>query len=250
MYRTGDLGRWRADGKIEYLGRNDQQVKIRGYRIELGEIEAQLLKCAGIGEAVVLACEVGAVARSGSDPESQAESGPAERRLVAYYTVRGEDPSIAGIRKQLESTLAPYMVPAAYVRLDRLPLTPNGKLDRAALPMPDGSAQGEYEAPQGEIEEALGSIWQEVLHLGRVGRRDNFFDLGGHSLLAVQAVARIAERFSLTFSVRDLFAEPILHRLALYVSRKSEELNQYRSVMRHLSARAEGIEGAMEEVEL
>ncbi len=130
MYRTGDLGRWREDGSIEYLGRNDHQVKIRGFRIELGEIEAALQPCAGVREAVVLARGRGA-----------------DQRLVAYMTG--------------DALAQDYMVPAAYVQLDKLPLTPNGKLDRQALPEPQTSDFGAapYEALQGQLETALAAIW-------------------------------------------------------------------------------------------
>ncbi|MBM0108954.1 non-ribosomal peptide synthetase, partial [Steroidobacter sp. S1-65] len=169
MYKTGDLGRWRADGSIEYLGRNDHQVKIRGFRIELGEIEAQLANQASVKDAVVIA----------------REDAPGEKRLVGYVTSRGaQPPSVEELRAHLKAVLPEYMVPSAFVVLSSLPLTPNGKLDRRALPAPelDAYVSREYEAPQGEVEEVLAGIWQELLHVERVGRQDNFFELGGHSL--------------------------------------------------------------------
>ncbi|WP_143292562.1 non-ribosomal peptide synthetase, partial [Burkholderia pseudomallei] len=140
LYKTGDLARWRTDGSLEYLGRNDFQVKIRGFRIELGEIEAQLAKVAGVRETVVLARDSGSPA--------------GEKRLVAYYTGNAD---VAALREQATRHLPAYMVPSAYVRLDVWPLTPNGKLDRHALPAPadDAYARAEYEAPQGAKEEAL-----------------------------------------------------------------------------------------------
>ncbi len=181
LYKTGDLGRFRPDGNIEYLGRFDDQVKIRGFRIELGEIEAALVGHSGVQEAVVAA----------------REDVTGEKRLVAYYTAcDANGPSIeAGeLRSHLSSRLPDYMVPAAYVRMYRMPLTANGKLDSKALPMPEGDAHAErgYEAPKGEIERRLVEIWADVLKVQRVGRQDNFFELGGHSLLAMQVMARKA----------------------------------------------------------
>ncbi|WP_155393867.1 non-ribosomal peptide synthetase, partial [Xanthomonas albilineans] len=182
MYRTGDLGRWRADGTIEFVGRNDHQVKIRGFRIELGEIEARLSAHAEVRECVVVALD--AVTSS-------------DKRLVAYWVgaegVISEHLGAETLRSWLTDVLPDYMVPAAYVRLDRLPLTPNGKLDRKALPAPDGSAYAAhaYEAPQGEIEQTIAAIWSELLGLENIGRHDNFFALGGHSLLGVRLISRI-----------------------------------------------------------
>ena len=223
LYKTGDLGRYLADGNIEFLGRNDFQVKIRGFRIELGEIEARLTSYPGVREAVVLA----------------REDEPGDKRLVAYYTVslRGRDrflglagpgqgaegcdiavPDLLGaetLRAYLSSVLPDYMVPVAYVRLDALPLTANGKLDRKALPAPQGDAygRGAYEAAVGSIETALAEIWAEVLGVEKVGRNDSFFDLGGHSLLAIRVLERM-RRAGLESDVRSLFAAPVLSDLA------------------------------------
>ncbi|MDT9002462.1 amino acid adenylation domain-containing protein, partial [Paucibacter sp. APW11] len=199
LYKTGDLGRWRSDGTIEYLGRNDFQVKIRGFRIELGEIESRLAGCAGVREAVVLA----------RGDEGQ------EKRLVAYVVAQATQPcelDIAALRGTLSRELPQYMVPSAFVVLEALPLTANGKLDRAALPAPDASAvvAREYEAPQGELEAAIAQIWAELLKLERVGRRDHFFELGGHSLLAVQLNSRLREQLGVEVALRTLFAQPVL----------------------------------------
>jgi amino acid adenylation domain-containing protein len=197
MYKTGDLGRWLPDGKIEYLGRNDFQVKIRGFRIELGEIEAKLSACAGVREAVVLARE---------DVEG-------DKRLVAYVVPQsGVTLSASELRDALSRELAEYMVPSAFVTLEALPLTPNGKLDRKALPAPDQSsvASRAYEAPVGEVEQTIAEIWQELLGLERVGRHDHFFELGGHSLLAVRLTARVQEAFDVDVSLKSVFEEPTL----------------------------------------
>ena len=197
MYKTGDLGRWLSDGTIEYVGRNDFQVKIRGFRIELGEIEAKLSDCEGIREAVVLARE---------DVEG-------DKRLVAYLlSEEGMDLSVSGLRESLQARLPDYMIPSAFVPLDVFPLTANGKLDRQALPVPDGEmlSSREYEAPQGEIEEAVASLWQELLNVPKVGRHDNFFELGGHSLLAVQLISRIRMILDVELSLQNLFSYPNL----------------------------------------
>ncbi|MCE0464978.1 non-ribosomal peptide synthetase, partial [Pseudomonas uvaldensis] len=208
MYKTGDLGRWLADGSIEYLGRNDDQVKIRGFRIELGEIEAKLAACTGVREAVVLA----------------RQDTPGDQRLVAYVIAEeGEPPTAAELRAELLGSLAEYMVPSAFVMLTVFPLTTNGKLDRKALPVPDQSAvvSREYEAPQGEVETVIAAIWQDLLHLERVGRHDHFFELGGHSLLAVKLIERMRQ-VDLTADVRVLFGQPTLAALAAAVGGRHE----------------------------
>jgi len=157
MYKTGDLARWQPDGTIDYLGRNDDQVKIRGFRIELGEIEAQLAKHERVREAAVVA-------------RSDASGG---KRLTAYITSRVEPaPSVEELRSHLKAALPEHMIPSAFVVLDRLPLTPSGKLNRRALPIPDLAAfvTENFEPPQGEVEQHLASIWQEVLHVARLAR--------------------------------------------------------------------------------
>jgi amino acid adenylation domain-containing protein len=205
MYKTGDLGRWLPDGTIEYLGRNDFQVKIRGFRIELGEIEAKLSQCPGVREVVVVA----------------REDVPGDKRLVPYL-VADEDVALQAseLRAALLAQLPEYMVPTAFVQLDAMPLTANGKLDRQALPAPDSVMvfAHEYVPPQGEVEETLASLWQELLHAPRVGRDDNFFELGGHSLLAVQFIHRLQSQTPYRMVVRDLFQHPSLQALAAHIA--------------------------------
>ncbi|WP_442946138.1 amino acid adenylation domain-containing protein, partial [Noviherbaspirillum sp. Root189] len=204
MYRSGDLGRYLPDGNIEFLGRNDQQVKLRGFRIELGEIEAKLLEQDGVREAVVLA----------------REDRPGDMRLVAYVT-KTEEAQLdsEALRVSLQAMLPEYMVPAAYVVLDTLPLTPNGKLDRQALPAPEGDAYAvrPYEAPQGEVEIALATIWAEVLAVEQISRHDNFFTLGGHSLLAVKVASRVRQVLGVELGVTELFTHTSLSALATAV---------------------------------
>ena len=185
-------------------------MKIRGFRIELGEIEARLAEHA----------EVRGSGGGGAGGRARGEAAGGvlhvrERREVG--SGRSSCGSGAAARAP-EGGLPEYMVPAAYVRLERLPLTPNGKLDRKALPAPDGDAYAVrgYEAPLGEIEETLAGIWAEVLKVERVGRHDNFFELGGHSLLAVTLIERM-RRAGLQADVRALFATPTLAGLAAAV---------------------------------
>ncbi|MBK5533687.1 amino acid adenylation domain-containing protein [Pseudomonas sp. TH08] len=193
LYRTGDLARWRADGNLEYIGRNDDQVKVRGVRVELGEIEAALASHDAVQEAVVLV-------RDG--------------QLLAWFTER-EALDILRLHAHLTSRLPAAMLPAAYVRLASLPLTANGKLDRQALPVPGPEAliRRGYEAPQGDVEIALAQIWAEVLQVERVGRHDHFFELGGHSLLAVGLIERMRQ-IGMSSDVRVLFNQPTLAALA------------------------------------
>lgn len=209
LYRTGDMGRWRADGNIDFLGRNDDQVTIRGFRIDLGKIASQLLGHPLVGEAAVFAREQ--------------ESEPGERHLVAYYTVAGgktRELSAAQLRRYLEEQLPSYMVPAAYVRLERLPLAPNGRVDRKAIPAPqdEAYARDAYEAPCGELEEAIAAIWQEVLTVEQVGRNADFFALGGHSLLATQVASRIRRALGVELSLRTLFEARTIAALAARIN--------------------------------
>ncbi|MEW5930636.1 MAG: amino acid adenylation domain-containing protein, partial [Gemmatimonadota bacterium] len=208
LFRTGDLGRWRPDGTIEFLGRNDFQVKIRGFRVELGEIEARLLEHPRVRETLVLA----------------REDAPGDRRLVAYYVAEAVVEAEA-LRTHLAGSLPEYMVPAAFVWMERLPLTPNGKVDRRALPAPGGDAYATraYEPPVGPVEEALAEIWGELLKVERVGRWDHFFELGGHSLLAIRLIERM-RRVGLYLDVRALFTTPVLAELALAVGRAPLEV--------------------------
>ncbi|MGC4060234.1 MAG: amino acid adenylation domain-containing protein [Aquabacterium sp.] len=198
LYRTGDLVRWRADGQIEYLGRIDHQVKVRGFRIELGEVEAQLLARDGVREAVVVA-----------------QSGPSGTRLVAYVSGdAGADLDAAKLRQALGQDLPDYMVPSVIMVLAALPLNPNGKVDRKALPEPELGNEAGYVAPQGEVEQALAAVWQEVLGIAQVGRQDNFFELGGDSILSLQIVAR-ARRAGYKLSPKQLFEHQRIAALAL-----------------------------------
>jgi amino acid adenylation domain-containing protein len=235
LYKTGDLGRWLSNGEVEYLGRNDFQVKIRGFRIELGEIEARLLACKGVHEAVVVA----------------REDVPGDKRLVAYVVPEdGHELDAAGLRAQLSSVLADYMVPAAFVSLPAFPLNSNGKLDRRALPAPTLTSvvTRTYEAPRNAVEEVLAGIWSELLGVNQLGIRDNFFELGGHSLLATQVVSRIRETFQMELPLRVLFEAPSVAGLseAMRSMYGDEILDQTAAIIQQVAALSEDeVERAM-----
>ncbi|KAF9353703.1 hypothetical protein BGX26_008545, partial [Mortierella sp. AD094] len=198
MYKTGDLVRYLPDRDMIFLGRNDHQVKIRGYRIELGEIEARLVDHPAVREVVVLAVGEGS-----------------SKRLVAYIVTEPTEGLAYTLRSHISSKLPEYMIPAAFVRLDKLPLTSNGKLDRRALPEPgsDSFVSQGYETPRGEIESTLAEIWAELLKIDRVGRHDNFFMLGGHSLLAVKLIGHVSSRLGLSLKLQTLFEAPTIAEL-------------------------------------
>ncbi|WP_225828864.1 non-ribosomal peptide synthetase [Streptomyces naphthomycinicus] len=192
VYRTGDLARWLPDGRLEFVGRADNQVKLRGYRIELGEIETALLAHPAVaGATVVLREDV-----------------PGAQRLVAYVVPVGPL-DVTALRAHLRRDLPDYMVPAAFVPLERIPLTPNGKTDRRALPVPASDRSGlgaAYTAARDDAERTVVEVWSEVLGVDRVGVHDDFFALGGHSLLATQVVSRLRRRLGADVPVRTLFS--------------------------------------------
>ncbi|MFP3706802.1 amino acid adenylation domain-containing protein [Paraburkholderia sp. SIMBA_009] len=215
LYRTGDLAKWRGDGRLDYLGRADHQMKIRGFRIEPGEIEAQLLAQEAVREAIVVAQQA-----SATD-----ERDVRDVRLVAYVAphapgAAADDAAFgAALRERLSRALPDYMVPAAVVVLERLPLNSNGKIDRHALPAPTLEADADtFEPPQGDIETQLADVWQSLLGVARVGRRDHFFALGGQSLLALRMTAALREAWRIDVPVRLVFAAPVLADLARELS--------------------------------
>ena len=202
MYRTGDVARFLADGRIEFQGRADHQVKLRGYRIELGEIEAVIAQHPGVKQSVVIAREDVA----------------GDKRLVAYLVTKADHKvSPAELRDWVHARLPEYMVPSAWVQMEQLPLSPNGKVDRKNLPTPEylrPELQGEYLAPRTAEEEVIAGIWAEVLKFQQVGIHDDFFALGGHSLLATQVISRIRQAFKMELPLRALFEVPTVAGLA------------------------------------
>lgn len=207
LYKTGDIGRYRQNGNIDFVGRRDHQVKIRGFRVELGEIEAVLSGHPAVREAVVLAKNI----QSGSQPSVDTE-------LVGYVSCdTAQAPNTSELRGFLQEKLPEYMVPQFFVTLDSFPLSPTGKVDRKALKSPERTTlepEKTFVAPRTALEERVAGIWKEVMHVDQVGVYDNFFELGGHSLLATQVVARIHKQFAVVVPLRDLFESPTVARLA------------------------------------
>ena len=205
QYRSGDRVRYRSDGNLEFIGRLDRQVKLRGYRIELGEIESTIHRHPAIQEVVVL-CR---------------EDMPREKQLVAYMVAaKGASPDDFLIRTYLSKHLPQYMLPSQLLFLESLPLTSNGKVDMQALPvleMMDRTQEISYAEPNTLLEELLVQVWQEVLHVERIGIHDNFFQLGGHSLLAIRMIARLRNVLELDLPLRILFEHPTIACLALEV---------------------------------
>ncbi|MFD2168454.1 amino acid adenylation domain-containing protein [Tumebacillus lipolyticus] len=219
VYKTGDLVRYLPDGNIDYLGRIDHQVKIRGIRIEVGEIQAVLLEHDQVAEALVMAQEDDA----------------GNKRLVAYVTGEAGLDQLE-LRSHVKKKLPEFMVPSAFVVLEKFPLTPNGKVDRKALPVPEGALDRTavpYVAPTTLTEEKLVAVWEEILQVDRVGIHDNFFDLGGHSLLATQVISRVRNQFEVTLPVTQVFEVPTVAELAKQIDRlKGEQKPQQRKLVR------------------
>jgi amino acid adenylation domain-containing protein len=192
LYRTGDTGRLRPDGTLEYRGRRDHQVKVRGVRIELGEVEAAVRAYPGVTDAVA----------------STWEPAPGDHRLVAYAAIADADADArTGLRDFLAGRLAPAAVPSVVTVLPELPRNPSGKVDRRSLPPPDpDTVSGEpFVEPATDTERALGELWAHVLGATRLGANDDFFGSGGHSLLVIRVVNRMREAFAVDVPVRFVF---------------------------------------------
>jgi acyl-coenzyme A synthetase/AMP-(fatty) acid ligase/acyl carrier protein len=221
LYKSGDMGRWRSDGSIDFLGRNDSQVKIRGFRVELGEVEAALQQFSCVRQAVAVA------------PEEE----PGVKRLVVYVVPDAaasegiwkgsddtEDDEAAGsfvqqLRACLKDKLPPHMAPTVIVLLKGLPLTPNGKVDRIKLPGLNGRRQlsRTYVVPSSSTERTLCDIWRQSLSLERVGVHDDFFELGGDSLVGIEMIAAVASTLEVELNFVVLFQCPTVRQLAHHV---------------------------------
>lgn len=200
LFRTGDLGRYRSDGTLEFLGRADNQVKLRGFRIELEEIEANVKRIEFVQNAAVTV-----------QPDHNGE-----KQLVAYVVLKEKQKEVASsqLQKELEKILPKYMIPACFVQLEALPLSPNGKIDRKSLPAPQFRDVSKTVPPTTKTEKELAAIWSEILGVSQIGKTDHFFDIGGHSLLGIQVVARARKTFNVPLPVSCIFEAPTLESMA------------------------------------
>jgi amino acid adenylation domain-containing protein len=212
MYRTGDLGFFAPDGMLHYVGRLDFQVKISGRRIEPGEIENAMRDLPGIRDAMVVAIDD--------------ETGGS--RLVAYLLAGTDAPAAvaSAMRDALALRIPSYMVPSAFVRLDRWPINAAGKIDRAALPIPGCEnhppSDGVFDVPDGHYESVLAQIWSDLLASPSIGRNDNFFAIGGNSLALMKVGHAIEQAFGTRIEVAELFKTPVLWRMAAIIQMRSE----------------------------
>ena len=203
LYRTGDLGRDHGQEGVEILGRKDHQVKIRGIRVEPDDIRENMLRYAGVRDAVVVVRE---------DAEGE--------KHLCGYTVPEEGYTIEGLRGYLQEVLPGHMVPGYLMKLKALPLLANGKVDRKGLPEPGVRKEEGYTAPEGEVERRLVEIWSEVLKVDShlISTTRSFFELGGHSLKVLSLIDRIKREYKIGMSLKDIFDKKSVRSLANYLT--------------------------------
>ncbi|PXX71802.1 amino acid adenylation domain-containing protein [Nocardia tenerifensis] len=209
-YRTGDIGRYRPGGMLEFQGRNDFQVKLNGYRIELGEIEAAVESHEQVRRAVA------AVTGSGLG-----------RRLIAYVQA-DSSADVSAIAEHAATRLPEYARPARILVLPEFPLSANGKIDRKALS--DLGAppieRAPVEEPHTEVERALAEEWRRVLRTEVHSRHDRFVDLGGDSLSAMRLSTAVHKRFGRKVSLRALFRAGTVAAMAELLLTKDSSINE------------------------
>lgn len=224
IYRTGDRGRYTEEGDLQILGRSDDQVKIRGFRVELGDIEAALRQ-----HPVVEECAV------------TADSDGGERRLVAYI-VRppAVDSSASDLREFLRGKLPEYMLPAAYIAIEKLPMNASGKLDKSALPLPQSVETNDVLPGESDgIEAQLSEIWRRLLRVKEVSVRQNFYELGGDSVLAVDLFCEIEKICGRYLPLVTLLENQTIEQLAAVIRGSEPESVTNRSL---IPVRSQGTE--------
>ncbi len=218
LYKTGDLVRYLPSGELDYLGRMDQQVKVRGYRVELGEIESVLQEHPTVRESVVIV----------------KEDTLGHNLLVAYIVpVAERTPNLNDLTTFLSTKLPDYMLPSAFVFLEKMPTMPNGKINRKALPEPDMANLDlgmEFLAPRTPMESVLAAIWANVLNVDQISVNSNFFQIGGHSLAAAKVVNLINDIFQAEVPLRTLFESPTIAEFAGAILQDSVEQKRMESI--------------------
>jgi len=208
LYKTGDMARFLPNGEIDFLGRCDNQVKIRGFRVEMGEVESALAQHSEVQESVVVV----------------SEDDRGSKQLVAYVVpVRKPGPAVLQLRSFLTEKLPEYMIPSAFVTLDRLPLTPNGKVDKKALPDPAPGQVGvgqKGKGPRDPLQAQIVHIWESVLGKAPIGTDENFFDLGGHSLLAVRLLHSMEQAFGKRLPITTILHAPTIEQFAALLQKE------------------------------
>lgn len=212
MYKTGDLGRWKEDGNIEFLGRLDHQIKIKGFRIEAGEIEYAIEQSGLVEKAIV----------TGDEDKN------GNKRIVAYI-IPQKNYIREAIATYLKETLPTFMIPSFFIEIEEIPLTENGKIDRKRLPLPeDVLPKLNHKEPNTGTEETMVQMWQALLGINKIGIHDNFFDLGGDSILSMQFVSK-AREVDFLLQPMEIFQHPTIAELAEIADRRSEKRNVFPS---------------------
>lgn len=211
MYRTGDLGKRRTDGQLQFCGRRDRQVKIRGQRIELDEIGSVLSQYPSIDFATVVT--------------SLLPTG--EKQLVAYVLLKESErePSSNDIQAYLLRSMPAHMVPAVFVRMDHIPLSANGKVDLTLFPSPSdlnllSTVSNSGRATQLEIH--LLDMMRDLLDGKTIRVGDNFFLAGGDSLLGMQLMIMMRDEFGVDLTFDQVFQAATVGDLAVLIEKSRE----------------------------
>jgi acyl-coenzyme A synthetase/AMP-(fatty) acid ligase len=201
FYRTGDIGRWRPDGQIEFIGRDDRQVKVNGFRVEPAEVEQAILQHPDVQQALV----------------TTLHNQHSETQLIAYFT-GNPAPDTATLRSFLEAKLPAYLLPGWIVPLQEMPRNEHGKIDKTALPDPRSGRTphdaGEDRRAKDETERTLVALWEEVLECTDIGIQDNFFELGGNSLKLIRLYNSIQEIYPDKLEIHQLFSHPTIAEIS------------------------------------
>jgi aryl carrier-like protein len=201
LYRTGDLARWRADGVLDYVGRNDAQVKIRGFRVEPAEVAAVMAGYPDVAQTAVLPRE--------------SEDGAEVTSLIGYYQAPGPLPGDEYL-SYLEQRLPDYMMPSALVHITALPTTTSGKLDTRALrELQPGAHGGDHVAPRNDLESMLQRMVADIIEVptDHVGMCDDLFRLGLNSALVVKLITRLERELHMDISLASMFTYPSIAEL-------------------------------------